>query len=230
MTMYRSILSALVLSIMPCAAHPAEPGGKATRIDLGKATLDRKNVEALPVRYRGSHAILLRAAPGVADDATFAVIRGVTARDFVIEAVMSGAPVDDTTTARGFVGIAFRISEEHDRFEAIYLRPTNAHADDQLRRNHTVQYISHPAHPWERLRRDSPGQYEAYADVKPAEWIKVRIVVRGKTARLYVNGNPQPVLIVNDLKLPPASGGIGLWVGPGSLGHFKALNVSVERP
>lgn len=73
-----------------------------------------------------------------------------------------------------------------------------------------------------------PGQYEAYADVDPAEWIKVRIVVREKTARLYVNGNRKPALIVKDLKLPPASGGICLWVGPGSLGHFEALNVSVS--
>lgn len=125
MTMSRSYCRHWTLSIMPCAADAAEFGGRATRINLGKATLGRKSVETLPVRYRGSNAILLRATPDVADDATFAAIRGVTARDFVIEAVMSGAPVDDTTTARGFVGIAFRIFKEHDRFEAIYLaRPT----------------------------------------------------------------------------------------------------------
>jgi len=227
---YRCILPALVLSTMPCAGYPATPGGKLTKIDLGKKILDRKNVSASPVRYRGANALLLMAAPDVANDATFAAIRGVTARDFVIEAVLSGAPVDDTTTARGFVGIAFRISEDREKFEAIYLRPTNAHADDQLRRNHTVQYISHPTHPWERLRADFPGQYEAYADVNPAEWIKVKIVVQGRTARLFVNGNREPALIVNDLKQPPTSGGIGLWVGPGSLGHFKSLRISVERP
>ncbi|MBG6120479.1 hypothetical protein FB595_1464 [Sphingobium sp. AEW010] len=227
---YRSILSVLALSIISSAAYPAPQVGKVTTIDLGKATLDRKNVEVSSVRYRGANALLLTTAPDVADDATFAAIRGATASDFVIEAVLSGAPVDDTTTARGFVGIAFRISENRDRFEAIYLRPTNAHADDQLRRNHTVQYISHPAHPWERLRKEAPGQYESYADVKPAEWIKLKIVVRGSAARLYVNGQQEPSLIVNDLKLPPASGGIGLWVGPGSLGHFKSLKISVERP
>lgn len=229
MTVYRSILSALALSIMPCAAYTAAPGGKVTTIDLGKAVLDRKNVEATPVRYRGADALLLRVMPGVADDSTFAAIRGVTARDFVIDAVLSGAPVDAKTTARGFVGIAFRISDDRDRFEAIYLRPTNARADDQVRRNHTTQYISHPGNPWERLRTDYPGKYESYVDLDAERWTKIRLVVSGSRAQLYVADAAQPALIVNDLKLSPASGGIGLWVGPGSKGYFKSLIITVTH-
>jgi hypothetical protein len=51
---------------------------------------------------------------------------------------------------RGFVGIAFR------RF---YLRPTNERADDQVRRNHATQYISHRDWPLARLRKETPSQY-----------------------------------------------------------------------
>lgn len=230
MTVYRSIVSALALSTMPCAAYPATPGGKVVAIDLAKATLDRKNVAVSPAHYRGADALLLTVAPDVADDATFAVIRGITARDFTIEAVLSGVPVDDRTTARGFIGIAFRISEDRDRFEAIYLRPTNARADDQVRRNHTTQYISHPGHPWERLRAEYPGKYESYVDLDAERWTKIRLVVNGSRARLYVDGAPEPALIVDDLKLPSASGGIGLWVGPGSRGYFRSLKVAVSHP
>src|SRR5438128_8445754 len=45
--------------------------------------------------------------------------------------------------ARGFIGIAFRV--RGDRYEYIYLRPTNGRADDQVRRNHSTQYSAHPS-------------------------------------------------------------------------------------
>jgi len=48
--------------------------------------------------------------------------------------------------------------------EVFYLRPTNGRADDQLRRNHAVQYVSHLEFPGHRLRQESPGVYESYAD------------------------------------------------------------------
>ncbi|MFT3966043.1 MAG: hypothetical protein QM690_09195 [Sphingobium sp.] len=147
-----------------------------------------------------------------------------------MEAVVAGVPIDPASTARGFVGIAFRISENAEKFEAIYVRPTNARADDQVRRNHTTQYISHPDYPWERLRREEPGKYESYADMVPGEWTKLTLVVRGASAKLYVDGAKEPALIINDLKLPPASGGIGLWVGPGSRGYFKSVKIAVEQP
>ena len=43
--------------------------------------------------------------------------------------------------ARGFIGLAFRVSASKDKFEGIYVRPTNGRADDQIRRNHSIQYF-----------------------------------------------------------------------------------------
>jgi hypothetical protein len=51
-------------------------------------------------------------------------------------------------------------------FECFYLRPTNGRADDQVRRNHSVQYISFRGFPWYRL--ESPEKYESYTDLVPA--------------------------------------------------------------
>jgi hypothetical protein len=128
--------------------------------------------------------------------------------------------------ARGFVGIAFRVQGKAEKFEAFYLRPTNGRADDQVRRNHSAQYISHPDFPWQKLRKESPEKYESYVDLVPGDWTKVRIVVKGTQARLYVHGASQPTLLVNDLKSGSTSGAIGLWIGPGTIGHFTNVKVS----
>ena len=65
-------------------------------------------------------------------------------------------------------------------------------------------------------------------DLEPGVWTKVRIVVNGTKARLYVHGAAQPSLIVNDLKLGPTKGAIGLWVGPGTDGYFANLRVTPQ--
>jgi hypothetical protein len=127
---------------------------------------------------------------------------------------------------RGFVGIAFRITPDRSHFECFYLRPKNGRAEDQLQRNHSLQYISIPGFGWEKLRSESPGKYESYVDLVPGQWTRVKIHVAGSRAWLYVNGAEQPALIVNDLKQPPVRGAIALWVGPGTIAHFSDLTVA----
>jgi hypothetical protein len=134
----------------------------------------------------------------------------------------AGAPAD----ARGFVGIAFRVAADPSKYECFYIRPTNGRAEDQLRRNHSTQYISMPDYPWFKLRKESPGQYESYVDVVPGEWTKIKVEVDGVKARLYVNESPQPVLIVNDLKLGDSKGAVALWIGLGTEGYFTKLRIS----
>lgn len=105
------------------------------------------------------------------------------------------------------------------------MRPTNGRADDQLRRNHATQYISHPDYPWYKLREENPGVYESYVDLVPGAWTDIKIEVEGVRARLYVNGSKQPCLIVNDLKLGETRGQIALWVGSGTEAHFSQVQV-----
>jgi hypothetical protein len=156
-----------------------------------------------------------------------AVIAGQEFDNGVIEAEIAGAPgAGAPDQARGFVGIAFRVSADAQTFDAFYLRPTNGRADDQERRNHATQYISAPDWPWARLRRETPSRYESYVDLVPDAWTKVKIEVQGARAQLYVHDQAQPVLVVNDVKTgAQGKGGIGLWVGAGTVAHFRAVTV-----
>jgi hypothetical protein len=123
--------------------------------------------------------------------------------------------------------VAFRVQSDLKTYDAFYLRPTNGRADDQLRRNHSAQYISHPEWTWSRLRTETPGQYESYVDLVPNSWTNVRIEVHGSQGKLYVNRQAQPTLIVNDLKTgATARGGVALWIDIGTTAHFCNLTVT----
>jgi len=196
---------------------------------LAPERLDRVNVSAERVAYRGKAALRLVEAPGASAGAeTLAVVPGSPLRDGTIEVEVAGAPRAGTEEggARGFVGVAFRLRKDPLRYECFYLRPTNGRAEDQLRRNHSTQYASHPDHPWHRLRKESPGLYESYVDLVPGEWTHLRIVVSGTEARLYVHGAEQPCLIVKDLKLGASEGAVAIWIGPGTEAHFSGLRVT----
>jgi hypothetical protein len=157
-----------------------------------------------------------------------AVIEGLDFSSGVIEAEIAGVPAPGAAEgARGFVGIAFRLQDDMKAYDAFYLRPTNGRAEDQERRNHATQYISHPEWPWSRLRSETPSKYESYVDLVPGAWTKIKIEVRGDKARLYVHDGQYPVLIVNDVKSgAQKKGAIALWLGPGTIGHFRNLVVT----
>ena len=157
-----------------------------------------------------------------------AVIEGLDFSSGVIEAEIAGVPAPGAAEgARGFVGIAFRLQDDMKAYDAFYLRPTNGRAEDQERRNHATQYISHPDWPWFRLRSETPSKYESYVDLVPGAWTKIKIEVRGDKARLYVHDGQYPVLIVNDVKSgAQKKGAIALWLGAGTIGHFRNLVVT----
>ena len=146
----------------------------------------------------------------------------------MIELEITGEPAPDAGKgAKGFVGVAFRIdSTDHSNYECIYLRPVNGRAYNQLQRNHSVQYISHPEYPWQRLRKEQSGVYESYVDLIPGEWTSIKIVVSEETARLYVHGNLQPTLIVNDLKHGDREGIIGLWLHRSTIAHYRNIKIT----
>jgi hypothetical protein len=181
-----------------------------------------------PAEYRGRKALKV-VEPTINQGGGIAIVDGTTFRNGTIEADIAGFPAPGAPgEARGFVGIAFRVQSDRKRYEAFYLRPTNGRADDQLRRNHSTQYVSEPEFPWHRLRKENPGVYESYVDLETGAWTRVRIVVDGTKARLFVHDSPQPALIVNDLKLGDTSGAIGLWLGTGTEAYFSSLNVTAK--
>lgn len=198
------------------------------------ANLRLHNVSAEPATLDGRKGVRIAQ---VRDDTggqveldLLAVITDVAFSSGTIEVEVAGGPASGAFLgARGFVGIAFRLQEDMKTYDAFYLRPTNGRAEDQARRNRATQYISHPDWTWSRFRRESPAEYEAYVDLVPDTWTRIRIEVKGARARLYVHGQQQPTLIVNDLKSgPDTRGGIALWVGPGTVAHFRNLSLSPD--
>lgn len=161
------------------------------------------------------------------DEPTFAKIKGSDFKNGSIEVeVLSRLLPNAPEFARGFIGIAFRINDSNTKFESIYIRPTNGRDSSQIRRNRAIQYFSYPDYQFERLRKEAAGQYESYADMGLNEWIKLKIVVHGNQAKLFINDNKQPSLVVNDLKHGTnSSGAIGLWVDIGTEGFFSNLKV-----
>lgn len=156
-----------------------------------------------------------------------ALLGGADFKDGTIQLEVAGAPRPGTPSdSRGFIGVSVRTRAHGAWSEVFYLRPTNARADDQLRRNHSVQYASDPEFPWYRLRRESPGVYESYADMEAGAWTSMRIEVAGTTARLYVNGASQPCLVINDLKHGDRSGRIGLWAHVETDAYFGPITVT----
>jgi hypothetical protein len=221
-------LTAVLIAALPLhvdARDSAAPGTKELAL-TSLDGLDARGVQPSVADYRGRRAVRLVEAPKYQGDA-MALVKGVDFGDGTIEAEIAGSPVAGAAEgARGFVGIAFHVQAD-GRLECLYLRPTNGRADDQLRRNHAAQYVSHPDFPWFRLRKEQPGVYESYVDLETGAWTRVKIVVSGTKARLYAHGAEQPVLLVNDLKLGSVRGGVALWIGDGTEAHFSNL---VVRP
>lgn len=182
--------------------------------------------------HNGRRALHLSPLPDhqTSDDSVLALVTATDFKDGTIEAEVAGAPrAGAPADSRGFLGILFRVQEHGARGENFYLRPTNGRADDQLRRNHSAQYESAPDFPWSRLRKESPGVYESYVDLETGAWTKIKIVVSGTKAQLYVNGADQPCLIVNDLKLGDTHGQIALWAHATTDGYFSNLTVSSAK-
>jgi len=185
-----------------------------------------KNVSIAPANHKGRNAVQVIATPDAANASSYAVIKAALFRDGTIEVDLAGQPAAGAnSTARGFIGIAFRLQGDGS-YEYIYLRPTNGRAEDQVRRNHSTQYSSYPDFDFARSRREAPERYESYVDLEPGIWTKYKIEVEGRKARLYVHGTEQPCLVINDLKLEPREGGVALWVGPGAEGYFSNLKIT----
>ncbi len=193
-------------------------------IPLSSAKLESISVILEDVMYKNKKAVRVIAS---GQGETIAILKNQDFENGTIELDVAGTPLPNAGSgARGFIGLAFRVrNTDSVRYECFYIRPTNGRAEDQLRRNHSVQYISHPKYTWFKLREEHPGVYESYADMVEGEWTHLKIEVKGDKARLYVNGASQPCLIVNDLKFGNSAGAIALWVGPGTDGYFTNLTV-----
>jgi hypothetical protein len=214
----------VILIVLLAAGIEAAPRTFAVENGSG---LEFVHVVPQTVTYLGKKALRLVETPNAVNGTSFALVNDTMFTDGTIDVDAAGKPAAGSDAgARGFVGLAFRSTPHGAAFDCVYIRPTNGRADDQLRRNHSTQYTSEPAFPWNKLRAEAPGVYESYVDLETGAWTHLKIEVKGTRARLFVNGASQPALIVNDLKRGVTSGQVGLWIGAGTEGYFRNLTIT----
>lgn len=155
----------------------------------------------------------------VKDGDGIGIIEDVAFEKGTIEVELLG----ENNPGRSFIGIAFNIQND-ETYEAIYFRPFNFVAKEQIRKDHMVQYIFHPKFTWKKLRNERTGEFESEIDTapNPDNWFKATLHIDDETVQVFVNESAKPVLIVDRLT-SSKSKKIGIWTGYGSSGRFKNL-------
>jgi hypothetical protein len=218
----------VILSIMNNNTAFAQNDTTLSLDSMNGLTAHKVSTKATKYKELNSIQVMLAKGEKGGDSDTYVLIDSI--KDFhngTIEVDVAGKPgINAPPYARGFIGIGFRTAKDNSQFEGFYIRPTNGRSEDQLQRNHSTQYFAHPDFIFFKSRKEAPGKYEAYADMRTGEWTHLKIEVKDAHAKFYVNNAKQPTLIVNDLKLgKDAKGGIGLWVDTGTEGYFANLKV-----
>lgn len=188
----------------------------ASLADSGKLVVFNRTVSKFVDGARQGVRVSERENDGVA------YVPGVEFANGTIEIDIRGKDVQQ----QSFVGVAFH-GVDGTTYDAVYFRPFNFRTDDQARRVRAVQYVSHPAHPWMKLRADTPGKYEKGIDPPPDPngWFRARIVVASPKVSVFVGDASQPSLVVDQLS-SRGKGLVGVWVGNTSGGDFANLRLT----
>jgi len=175
---------------------------------------------AKAINENGRNGVFLTESPG--DGAM--VLKDIEFSSGIIEADIKGKDA----MGQSFVGIAFHVQKDSS-YDAIYFRPFNFFNADTARRHRAVQYISIPHYPWEKLRETWPGKYESNVTsvTNANDWFHVKLIVKGKTIKAFVNNETRPCLEVEKLS-PTTRGAIALWVGNNSSGAFANLKITPQ--
>ena len=194
-------------------AQPAEIGGRRC------------------VRVELTDEITRHGSPGVdyVDQPTFLVVPAEFTTGTIAVDVWSRLNGKGPADARAFAGLAYRIGDQRDTFESVYLRPLNGLKADPPppRDRRAIQYFSYPDWPFDRLRETYPdGRYEAGLDIGPEEWITLKLSVTADTMTATVNDS-YALTVDRPLGSHP-SGDIGLFVDIGTEAFFANLTVTAS--
>jgi len=193
------------------------------KVNLATALLDKQlkavNRE-ISINEEHPKAVEMNAAEGDG----LAVLKEIAFASGTIEVELHG----ENNPGKSFIGIAFNIQNE-ESFEAVYFRPFNFVATEQIRKDHMVQYVHHPEYTWYKLREERTGEFESEipSPPNPDHWFKATIRISEKAVEVFVDHKTDPVLKVERLA-SDKSDKIGLWVGNGSSGRFRNLHVTTE--
>lgn len=205
----------LALAVSACATQPSVAPNTASAKQCEKWQVHNRKA-TFSKDQEGTVYFAAQAKPGVA------WLKSNQISDGVIEADIKGHDTKD----KSYVGIAFRGVDEKT-YEAVYFRPFNFNAPDDLHKSHAVQYESEPDHAWDKLRKEHPGVYEhaIVPAVNPNDFFHVKIVLENPKVRVYINNASEPTLVVDSLA-SQKSGWVGFWMGNNADGTFKNLKIT----
>ncbi|MEK3702581.1 hypothetical protein MKY87_00525 [Paenibacillus sp. FSL R7-0198] len=197
------------------------------------------SVTATPVQMGGRHTLRVTLTDEVSD--------GVPNIDFIDMPTFLKIPVefkngtlsvdifsklrdDAPAYARGFAGLAYRISDHTDAFEAVYIRPLNGlkTQPEAPRDKRALQYFAYPDWKFDRLRQEYPdGRFEAGADIGPAEWVNLTLVMDNSNLKAYIGGTE--CISIDQTKATVITGYIGLFVDIGTEAFFSNLRITISN-
>jgi len=220
LTTWASVLLVGALAAkVPVSAEPSQSATAsidlAERLAAGKLKVVNREATPLQGDRRGVH---VNEKPGNG----VVWIEGSDFAEGTLEVDVRGRDM----LGQSFLGVAFH-GKDDNTYEAVYLRPFNFRAQDPVRHQHAVQYISVPDYDWPRLRKEFPEEFENPVDpsVAPTDWVPLRLVVKGQTVQIYIGKVTAPTLEVRKLgKLE--RGMVGLWTGNNSDGDFANLRIT----
>jgi hypothetical protein len=196
-----------------------------------------RSVTAVPADIAGRRAlrveltdeVTLQGKAGVdyVDMPTFVIIPADFKNGTIEVDILSRLNGKGPADARAFAGIAYRITDGGDHFEAVYLRPLNGLKTNppSPRDKRAIQYFAYPDWKFDRLREDYlDGRYEAAANIGPDEWITFKIDIDDTHLNATVNDTAR--LSVTETKATPIAGDIGLFVDIGSESFFSNLKIT----
>jgi hypothetical protein len=121
------------LRLLAVVALLCAPNVRAQTVD--QLTPHKVKIES--VEYSGKRAVKVIEDGAVPNGQAYAVVKGATFHNGEILAEVAGKPAAGVGGgARGFIGIGFRLKD--DKFEYIYLRPTNRFGG--ITRRNTVRF------------------------------------------------------------------------------------------
>jgi hypothetical protein len=208
-------VAALLAAFATMVAYGTEARAQRAKATSIARTVNRSHTI---VQENGRPVVRLDAKPGDG----FAVVQGPSFAEGTIEVQVRGEDVPQ----QSFVGIAFAVQND-SAYEAVYLRPFNFRTPDTARAKRAVQYVSHPAWPWQRLRAESPGKYEQPVRPipDPTGWVPLRLVITRTKVSVDANGGDEPDLVVTRLG-DAKPGAIAFWAGNNSRGDYANLKIT----
>lgn len=200
---------------------------------LRKINLETASLTAMHTAYERQEGGIISAYKTDKIDNTdcnsLVLVDGIRFKNAIIEYDCKAELLSDAPeSARGFLGVGFRCSDDTSHFEAYYIRTTNGRdCTDPVRKSHGCQYFAYPGYVWHYLREFGYEGYEApVSTIALNEWAHVRIELVDKTAKYYVDDN-LVLTMNNNFFHEPVSGKFGFFMDMGTMAYYKNLYLEV---